>query len=372
MSAPTHPRSRPRLRDLGIVLGELSPGPLNAITDVPGVRVGQTTLISGSGPLVPGQGPIRTGVTAILPHEGNPLLEKVPAAVHVINGAGEVTGRSLVEEWGLLETPICLTNTLNVGLVYDAVIEWMARTTGALSVDEWSIPMVAECYDGYLNDIQGRHVHTEHVLAALESADGGPVAEGSVGGGTGMTCYQFKGGNGTSSRVVETAGGRWTVGALVQANHGARHDLRIGGLPAGTLLADAPLPGRRQDGSIIIVLATDAPLDAHQLRRLASRGALGLARTGSTARNGSGDFTIAFSNHPANRVAPLARGAPRTLITLQNEDMTRLFNAAVESVEEAILNALCAADDMVGRDDHFVAGLPVERVRALWQAHHLA
>lgn len=357
---------RPRLRELGIALGELAPGPLNAITDVPGVRVGHTTLIAGAGRLVPGQGPVRTGVTAILPHEGNPLRAKVPAAMHVINGAGEVTGRSLVEEWGLLETPICLTNTLNVGLVYDAVIEWMARQSEPLSVDEWSIPVVAECYDGELNDIQGRHVRTEHVLAALDGARGGPVAEGAVGGGTGMICYQFKGGIGTASRAAAAAGGRWTVGALVQANHGARRDLRVGGLPAGKLLR-APLPERRQEGSIIIVLATDAPLDAHQLRRMAVRGALGLARTGSTARNGSGDFAMAFSNFAGNRVAPGARGAPRTLTTLHNEDMNELFAAAVESVEEAILNALCAAGDMLGRDDLLVPGLPVEQLRELWQ-----
>ena len=364
MASPT--QDRPRLRELGIALGELSPGPLNAITDVPGVRVGQTTLISGSGPLVPGQGPVRTGVTAILPHEGDPLGEKVPAAMHVINGAGEVTGRSQVEEWGLLETPICLTNTLNVGLVYDAVIEWLVRDRRVLDPNDWTIPVVAECFDGYLNDVQGRHVRAEHVLAALDGASSGPVAEGSVGGGTGMICYQFKGGNGTASRVAEAAGGRWTVGALVQANHGRRQQLRVGGLPTGKLL-DAPLPSRRQEGSIIIVLATDAPLDAHQLRRLAARAALGLARTGSTAGNGSGDFAIAFSNYPANRVAPRAAGAPRTLTTLHNDDMSPLFNAAVESVEEAILNALCAAGDMLGRDDHFVPGLPVEALRHLWQ-----
>jgi D-aminopeptidase len=365
MSTSMPIQGRPRLRDLGIVLGELSPGPLNAITDVPGVRVGQTTLSSGVGPLVPGQGPVRTGVTAILPHEGDLLAEQVPAGLHVINGAGEVTGRSVIEEWGLLETPICLTNTLNVGLVYDAVVEWLVRDQRALDPNDWAIPVVAECFDGYLNDIQGRHVRGEHVLAALDGASGGPVAEGSVGGGTGMICYQFKGGNGTASRVAEVAGGRWMVGALVQANHGRRRQLRVGGLPAGRLLA-APLPARRQDGSIIIVLATDAPLDAHQLRRLASRGALGLARTGSTAGNGSGDFALAFSNFPANRIGR-SRGASCTLTTLRNDDMSPLFDAAVESVEEAILNALCAAGDMLGRDDHFVPGLPVEALRQLWQ-----
>jgi D-aminopeptidase len=369
MARPTE--NRPRLRELGIALGELSPGPLNAITDVPGVRVGQTTLISGSGPLVPGHGPVRTGVTAILPHEGDPLGEKVPAAMHVINGAGEVTGRSQVEEWGLLETPVCLTSTLNVGLVYDAVIEWLVRDRRVLDPNDWTIPVVAECFDGNLNDVQGRHVRTAHVLAALDGASSGPVAEGSVGGGTGMMCYQFKGGNGTASRVVEVAGGRWTVGALVQANHGHRQQLRIGGLPAGKLL-DAPLPSRRQEGSIIIVLATNAPLDAHQLHRLAARAALGLARTGSTAGNTSGDFAIAFSNYPANRVAPRSSGALRTLTTLHNDDMSALFNAAVESVEEAILNALCAAGDMLGRDDYFVPGLPVEALRHLWQTHQMA
>jgi D-aminopeptidase len=366
MSTP--PQPRPRLRHLGIVLGSLPPGPLNAITDVPGVRVGHTTLIEGSGALVPGRGPIRTGVTAILPHAGHPLLEKVPAAAYVINGAGEVTGRSVVEEWGLLETPICLTSTLNVGLVYDAVVEWMANGTGALSPDEWSIPVVAETYDGFLNDVQGRHVRQAHVLAALDGATSGPVAEGSVGGGTGMICYGFKGGIGTASRVIEAPGGPWTLGALVQANHGRRPQLRVGGLPAAKLLT-APLPGRQGDGSIIIVVATDAPLDAHQLRRVALRAALGLARTGSTAQNGSGDFALAFSNYADNRVAPGARGAPRQLLTLHNDDMNLLFEATAEAVEESILNALCAADDMLGRDEHFVAGLPVEQLRQVWQQH---
>ena len=361
---------RPRLRELGIILGALSPGPHNAITDVAGVRVGHSTLIRGAGPLMPGNGPVRTGITAILPHAGHPLREKVPAAIHVINGAGEVTGRSVVDEWGLLDSPICLTSTLNVGLVYDAVVEWMARSND-LSVDDWAIPVVAETYDGALNDAQGRHVRAQHVLAALDAASGGPMAEGSVGGGTGMMCYQFKGGIGTASRLVATAGGAWMVGALVQANHGRRRQLRVGGLPAGELLR-APLPQRRQDGSIIIVLATDAPLDAHQLKRVALRGGMGLARTGSTAQNGSGDFTIAFSNYPGNRVAPGARGTPRTLTTLHNDDISPLFDATAEAVEEAILNALCVAGDMTGRDDFFVPGLPVDELRALWQAHHPA
>ncbi len=360
---------RPRLRDLGIALGRLAPGPLNAITDVPGVRVGQATLIRGEGPLVPGQGPVRTGVTAILPHEGHPYLEKVPAAIHVINGAGEVTGRALIEEWGLLETPICLTSTLNVGLVYDAVIEWLTSQSAALSVNAWTIPIVAECYDGTLNDVQGRHVRAEHVLAALDAATVGPVAEGSVGGGTGMICHQFKGGNGTASRVAEVAGARWTVGALVQANHGTRADLRVGGLEAGALL-HAPLPGPARDGSIIIVLATDAPLEAHQLRRLAARGALGLARTGSVASHGSGDFTIAFSNFSANRVREGTAHTPRSLTTLPGDALTPLFGAAVEAVEEAILNARCAGGDMAGRDGIFVPGLPVEELRQLWRERH--
>jgi D-aminopeptidase len=194
---------RPRMRDLGIVVGNLPPGPLNAITDVTGVRVGHMTVIEGAGPLVPGQGPVRTGVTVVLPHEGHPVLEKVPAAVYVINGAGEVTGRSVIEEWGLLESPIALTSTLNVGLVYDAVIEWVARHTGALGPDDWCIPVVAETYDGFLNDAQGRHVRQLHVLAALEGARGGAVPEGSVGGGTGMTCYGFKGGIGTARSPVD-------------------------------------------------------------------------------------------------------------------------------------------------------------------------
>lgn len=359
---------RPRLRELGIELGRLPTGPLNAISDVAGVRVGVTTLIAGDGPLVPGTGPVRTGVTAIFPHEGNPYVAQVPIVVHVINGAGEVTGRSEIDEWALLETPICLTNTLSVGGVYDAVLTWMFRQAASLGHEAWVIPVVAECFDGHLNDIQGRHVREEHVLAALDGAVGGPVPEGSVGGGTGMTCHGFKGGNGTASRVAETGGGRWTVGALVQANHGARDDLRVGGLNVGRLLTPTP-PVRTGEGSIIIVLATDAPLDTHQLRRLSARGALGLARTGSFAGNGSGDFVIAFSNYPGNRVPPEAHGAPRALTTLYNDDMNPLFLAAVECVEEAVLNALCAAGDMDGRDGHFAPGLPSDQLRDLWRAH---
>ncbi len=356
------------MRDLGIVTGLLPPGKWNAITDVSGVTVGHTTLIEGSGPLVPGRGPVRTGVTVIIPHGGNCYEQRVPAAIHVLNGAGEMTGRSQVDEWGVLETPIYLTSTHNVGLVYDAAVERALRQSPSIvSHGGFVIPVVAECNDGSLNDGFGRHVHQEHVFAALASAASGPVAEGCVGAGTGMVSYQFKGGIGTASRLVDVAGG-YVVGALVLANHGTREQLMVAGVPVGRL-SKVPLPSWRQplpparEGSIIMVVATDAPLLPSQLRRLAVRSTLGLARTGSTSGHGSGDIAIAFS---VGNLIPLESSEPfDAWRALRDSSINRVFDAVVEATEEAILNALLAAETMEGRDGRLVEAVSPEELRAL-------
>jgi D-aminopeptidase len=358
--------NRVRLRELGIVVGALRPGPLNAITDVPGVQVGHTTRIEDSGPLRPGQGPIRTGVTVIVPHGGNCYERRVPAATHVLNGAGEMTGRAQVDEWGVLETPIYLTNTHNVGLVYDAAVEHAIAQTPSILNGGFVIPVVAECSDASLNDMSGRHVHREHVFAALHAASGGPVAEGNVGAGTGMMCYEFKGGIGTASRVV--AGGPWTVGTLVLANHGRRDHLRVGTIPLGQLSAvprpawNLPRPPARE-GSIIMVVATDAPLLPSQLRRLAVRSTLGMARTGAISGNGSGDLSIAFST--ANQLDGAQIEPPLQWRSIPDRAIDPLFQATVEATEEAILNALCAAETMEGRDGRVAHALDLDELRRL-------
>ena len=352
--------ARARLRDLGIVLGSLPPGPLNAITDVGGVLVGQETIIRGDGRLRPGMGPVRTGVTVIRPHPGNLFREKVLAATHVLNGAGAMVGRTLVDELGVLDTPIFLTNTLNVGLVYDAAVQACCEESPEIGITAPSIiPLVAECDDSYLNDLQGRHVRAEHVKAALSRAQGGGVEEGAVGAGTGMTCYEFKGGIGTSSRRTQRG---HTVGVLVLANHGAREHLRVGGVPVGLRIPDHR-PQRGGEGSIIMAVATDAPLASSQLRRLAVRATLGLARTGSTARDGSGDIAIAFST-----AQQLREGADVTL--RMTAEINPLFQATVEATEEAILNALTAAVTMTGRDGNTVHALPLDRLRDLVPPAH--
>jgi len=309
---------RPRARDVGIRLGLLPTGTNNAITDVAGVTVGQTTIIRGEGKLVPGLGPVRTGVTAILPHDGDLFSEKVVACVETINGFGEVANALQVNEMGWLEGPIMLTNTLNVGAVCDYVMQWAMEHSQSMGVSTWGIsPVVSETFDGYLNDIRGRHVKYAHVLSAIESAHGGAVEEGTVGGGTGMTCFGFKGGTGTSSRVVriEHAGleRSWTLGVLVQANFGTRELLMIDGVPVGRELhewqPEAPVPPK--EGSIVMVMATDAPLDFRQLGRVARRCGAGLARTGSIYGNTSGDFVIAFST--ANTVPHDPTGLTRSV-----------------------------------------------------------
>lgn len=359
---------RPRARDLGVPF-DGTPGPLNAITDVEGVEVGHTTLISGDGALQVGKGPVRTGVTAILPR-GKSGPEPVFAGWFSQNGNGEMTGTTWVEESGFLEGPIMVTNTHSVGVVRDAVIAWQVKALGRLRLNSfkdgfWSLPVVGETYDGYLNDINGFHVREEHVFRALDSATAGPVAEGNVGGGTGMICYQFKGGIGTASRRLALENGGYMVGVLAQCNFGLRSQLLVAGAPVGREIPDdlpATYPASATTGdagSIIVVAATDAPLLPHQLKRIARRITMGLARTGSVAGNSSGDIFIAFST--ANRDA--ASSPVSRVEMLDNNSMTPLFEATVQATEEAIINALIAAETMTGRDNHRVVGLPHDRLR---------
>lgn len=351
--------NKPRARDLGIPF-EGKPGPMNAITDVQGVEVGHTTLVSGKGKLVVGKGPVRTGVTAILPR-GKKGPTRVFAAWFSLNGNGEMTGTTWIEESGFLEGPVMVTNTHSVGIVRDSLIEWLVKH--GLMGQPWALPVVAETYDGFLNDINGSHVKKEHVFEALDRAASGPVAEGNVGGGTGMICYEFKGGIGTASRKLEERDGAHTVGVLVQANHGRRRQLRVAGVPVCTDMTENLVWSQglsREAGSIIIVVATDAPLVAHQLKRVARRASLGLARTGSTASNYSGDIFIAFST--ANPEVAKPSGIAQ-LTMLLNDRMDPLFEATVQATEEAIVNALVAAETMTGIDDHRVIAIPHDRLR---------
>jgi D-aminopeptidase len=353
-------QTKPRARDLGIPFAG-TPGALNAITDVKGVEVGFTTLISGSGKLEVGRGPVRTGVTAILPRGKASSNDPVFAGWFSQNGNGEMTGTTWVEESGFLEGPVMITNTHSVGVVRDAVIDWRVRQGAAdPTAYWWSLPVVAETWDGYLSDINGFHVKPEHARQALDTARTGPVAEGNVGGGTGMICYEFKGGTGTASRKLEENAGGFTVGVLVQCNCGGRSQLTIAGVPVGREIPEQPAYG--DEGSIIIVVATDAPLLPHQLKRLARRATMGLARTGSTSGNGSGDIFIAFST--ANPGAAQTKGMIN-LAMVPNDQMNPLFAATVEATEEAIINAMVAAETMTGRDNHTVIALPHDRMRTL-------
>jgi D-aminopeptidase len=351
-----------RARDLGVPL-EGTPGEFNAITDVAGVDVGHTTLISGEGKLKVGSGPVRTGVTAILPR-GKKNTDPVFAGWFSLNGNGEMTGTTWIEESGFLEGPVVLTNTSSVGTARDAVVKWWVQQEK--TQQPWVLPVVAETFDGYLNDVNGFHVKEKHVIDALESAKGGKVQEGNVGGGTGMTCFEFGGGIGTASRKIgnpltKGKGEGFIVGALVQANFGLRHQLRVAGVPVGQEIKEHAFRSQ-ENGSIIILVATDAPLLPHQLKRLARRASLGLARTGSVAGNGSGDIFLAFStaNPQAARSDNLGK-----ITMLPNESMNPLFEATVQAVEEAILNALVAARTMVGRDDHKAIGLPHDRLQEI-------
>jgi D-aminopeptidase len=353
---------RPRARDLRIKIGRLEPGPLNAITDVPGVRVGHTTLIEGAGALNPGVGPIRTGVTAIIPHAGDICLEKVTGCVERINGFGEVTNSENVHEMGYLEGPIVITNTWNVPRVADAVLEWSMTAHPEFGVTLYGIsPIVAETSDSYLNDIRGRHVTREHVFHAIESATAGLPDEGAVGGGTGMICYEFKGGIGTASRRLSAADGGYTVGALAQTNFGWRHQLMIDGVPVGRELEKYQGKLKRDTGgSVIVVIGTDAPLTYRQCGRLARRVTHGLARTGSHAGSTSGDFAIVFSN--TRRKLHHSTGLTYTFeqVVEDTDLINYLFWAVVESTEEAVLNSLFKATTTDGRDGHVVYELPIE------------
>lgn len=358
---------RVRARDLGIVIGTYASGPLNAITDVSGVKVGHTTLISGEGPLKPGLGPVRTGVTVVIPRD-DVWHQKVPAGSFVLNGTGEMTGLAWVSEAGFLEYPIALTNTLNVPRVANGLMTWMIGRYPEIGItDDTLTPVVAECDDGRLNDIQGRHVSEADVVAALNGATSGPVTEGTVGAGTGMVSYGFKGGIGTASRKLSDKEGGYTVGILVNANHGRRPELMVAGVPVGRLYdaassvaATAVQPGQ-SEGSIIIIVATDAPLDARQLSRLAKRAALGLARTGSTARHSSGDFILAFST--ANIIPHYPAEPTFSLTHLADTHMNPVITATVEATEEAILNALTMATTVVGRDGYKVEAISLARLR---------
>jgi D-aminopeptidase len=357
---------KPRARELGIPFDGL-PGPLNAITDVPGVEVGHCTLISGSGRLKPGRGPVRTGVTAIHPR-GRRDATPVFAGCFSLNGNGEMTGTTWVEESGLLSGPVMVTNTHSVGVVRDAVVAWMARQRKDTQ-NWWALPVVAETYDGLLNDINGFHVKPRHALEALDSARSGPVLEGNVGGGTGMTCHEFKGGIGTASRRLSDRDGGYTVGALAQCNYGLRDQLRVAGVPVGQELRDNLLVRRshQENGSIIIVVATDAPLLPHQLKRVARRATMGLARNGSVAGNGSGDLFIAFStaNPEAGRAEDLA-----SLTMFPNDRMTPLFEATVQATEECIINALVAAETLVGVNGIKAVALPHDQLQEVLRRHN--
>jgi L-aminopeptidase/D-esterase-like protein len=365
LAAAAAAQSSPRARDLGVPF-DGTPGPFNAITDVKGVEVGHTTLISGSGPLKVGIGPVRTGVTAILPR-GKDSRDSVFAGWFTLNGNGEMTGTTWVEDSGFLDGPVMITNTHSVGVVRDAVIAW--RVKHAPPDEEgyfWSLPVVAETWDGDLNDVNGFHVKPEHVFHALDTAQPGPVEEGSVGGGTGMICNEFKGGIGTSSRVLEPRYGGYTVGVLVQCNYGLRSQLRIAGVPVGREVSEHTV--RNDDvGSIIVVVATDAPLIPNQLKRVARRVSLGLGRNGSFASDGSGDIFIVFST--ANPGAAGTKGL-RSLTMLPNQRLNPIFLATVQATEEAVVNAMVAAKTMKGINDYEVVGLPHDRLREVLKKYN--
>jgi L-aminopeptidase/D-esterase-like protein len=378
LPASTMAQAKQRAREMGLPIGG-NAGPLDAITDVAGVEVGHTTLISGSGPLVVGRGPVRTGVTVIHPR-GKANNDPVFGAWFTLNGNGEMTGTTWLQESGFLEGPIAITNTHSVGVVHDAILQWQVKRPGQ---QPWGLPVVAETYDGGLNDINGFHVKPEHVLSALDSARGGVVPEGNVGGGTGMVCHGFKGGIGTSSRRLDAGAGGYTVGVLVQCNYGARRELRIAGVPVGEEITDltaciasstatarrcnqsAPDASADADegaGSIIIVIATDAPLLPHQLKRVVTRAALAVGRMGGKGENSSGDIFIAFST--ANPRAAAGDSAVKRVAMMPNARINALFYATVQATEQAIINAMLAAETMTGANDLRVYALPHDRLLA--------
>jgi L-aminopeptidase/D-esterase-like protein len=365
LSAAQQPAAKPRARDLGVPFDGM-PGPYNAITDVKGVEVGHTTLISGSGKLKVGEGPVRTGVTAVLPR-GKDSQDPVFGAWFTLNGNGEMTGTTWLEDSGYLDGPVMITNTHSVGIVRDAVIAWRVKKAPPdQNGYEWSLPVVAETYDGDLNDINGFHVTPEHAWHALDTAHGGPVEEGNVGGGTGMICNEFKGGIGTSSRVLDAKYGSYTVGVLVQCNYGWRSQLRIAGVPVGREIQDHKV--RDNDvGSIIVVVATDAPLIPTQLKRLARRVSLGLGRDGSFSGDGSGDIFVAFST--ANPGAADSKSTHQ-ITMLPNEKLNPLFLATVQATEEAVVNAMVAAETMKGINDFEVIALPHDQLREVLKKYN--
>jgi D-aminopeptidase len=366
--------SRKRFRDLGLTLGRFAVGPLNSITDVTGVRVGHTTLIEGSGPIVTGKGPIRSGVTAVVPGE-NVFFDRVTCGSFVLNGAGELSGLTQVQEWGILETPILLTNTMSVGKVSDATVKWMTKHFPGIAQEyDVVIPVVGECDDSFLNDSVGRHIRSEHVYHAIDKATSGKIREGSVGAGTGMVCCDFKGGIGTSSRrvTVETEHGplTHTIGVLVLSNFGVCRNLRVDGAPIGELLEDHyNHVQKRQNsyGSIICVVATDAPLLPNQLTRLSKRAALGIGRVGSYAAHGSGEIVFAFST--ANKVPRESKCVLTKLDVLLDRGLAGHYEAVIEATEEAILNSLCMAGDMVGAGGNFAPGLPLDQLQHLMEKY---
>ena len=376
--------TRPHVRDLGIRIGQYESGQWNAITDVPGVKVGHVTIIEGKGALNPGHGPVRTGVTVIIPRD-DVWHHKVPAGAFVLNGTGEMTGLAWIAESGFLEYPIALTNTLNVPRVADGVMSWMIKQYPGIGItDDTLTPVIAECDDSRLNDSQGRHVSPEEVVQALETAASGSVKEGSVGAGTGMVSYQFKGGIGTASRVLPPENGGYRVGVLVNANHGRRPEFTVAGVPVGRLYMNQEKAMAQEEvtstpsfhskalqqqkwqdsGSIIIVVATDAPLDARQLSRLSRRATIGLARTGSIAHHGSGDFVLAFST--GNSIPHYPKNPTFMMTHFADSHLNPLFQATVEATEEAILNAILQATTVTGRDGRRFEAIAIEELRSIF------
>ena len=366
---PLSNTDRPRCRELGIMPGRLKPGPLNALTDVDGVSVGHTTLVKGEGPLKIGDGPVRTGVTAILPHSGNMIHEPVEAAAYVFNGAGTTTGLSLIEEFGQIHTPICLTNTLSVGAVYDAVARYVTEHWVKGPDDRsWFSPVVGETDDSYLSDMHGFHVQKEHVWRAIEGASPDNISEGVVGAGTGVSTCSFKSGIGTASRIVEAADLTFTVGALVQSNF--LGSLVVDGVPVGRdIAATRQGSSPRNEGSLMAIIATDCPLDSRQLKRVAVRGALGMGRTGAQGGHSSGDYFIAFSTSYRAGVKARERSYYSSVLIREEAHLTPLLVAAAEAVEEAILNSIFRAVTVVGRDGNTSQALDMNEMLLIFRRH---
>ena len=369
--------SRPRIREVGINIGNMSPGVKNHIGDVGNISIGHTTIIKSEGKLIPGKGPIRTGVTVVLPHRGDIFHKKVPAAAYIMNGFGKATGIPQIMELGNIETPIAITNTLNVGIVWDAIIEWILNKNPFIGITEGSVsPIVTECNDGYFNDIRGRHVKASHVLDALEKAEKiNDYAEGVVGAGTGMRAFDLKSGVGSSSRIIQTENNRFTVGALSVPNYGNLADLMILGIPVGKELINKNFlektKKRTTQGSIISIIATDAPVTFRQLLRIAKRAVIGIARTGSIIGSTSGDFIIAFST--ANIIDWNSKNEIESYKVIEKDGdiINQLFRATIEATEESILNALFKACTLTGRDDRILKAIPIDETITILHKHKI-